>query len=157
VSAPPPGLTFRAAARADVPHVVRLLADDALGQAREAWGGGIDPAYLLAFEAIQRDPNNRLVVAELAGTVVACMQLTTIPHLTHKGGTRLQIEGVRVDRAWRGQKIGAALIDHALAVARAEGCRLVQLTSDWRRVDALRFYRRLGFEPSHVGLKMELA
>jgi GNAT superfamily N-acetyltransferase len=44
----------------------------------------------------------------------------------------------------------------AIERARTLGCRLVQLTSDRTRVDALRFYERLGFVPSHVGMKLSL-
>ncbi|MEZ5932940.1 MAG: GNAT family N-acetyltransferase [Alphaproteobacteria bacterium] len=152
----PPGLIFREAGRDDVPAMVRLLADDALGRSREAVGDDVDPAYISAFEAIGQDPNNHLIVADLDGAVIGCMQLTAIPHLAFRGGTRLQIEGVRVDQAYRGRRVGAAMIDHALAVARARGCHLVQLTSNRQRPDALRFYQRLGFAPSHVGFKMDL-
>lgn len=148
--------TFREARRDDVPTIIRLLADDALGRTREAWDDETDPAYLKAFEAIDRDPGNRLIVAEFEGEVAACMQLTVIPHLTFKGGTRMQIEGVRVDKAYRGRQIGAAMIDWAVAEAHAEGCHLVQLTSNKTRKDAMRFYESQGFEPTHIGYKRYL-
>jgi len=157
MESPSPSLTFREMCRDDVQNVVRLLADDRLGQAREASGDTGDPAYLEAFDVIERDSNNRLIVADLDGEVIGCMQLTTIPHLTFKGGTRLQIEGVRVDKAFRGQKVGAAMIDWAVAFARAAGCHLVQLTSNRDRDDALRFYEGCGFRPSHIGFKHYLS
>lgn len=149
-------LTFREARRDEVPAIVELLADDALGKGREAFGDAVDPAYLLAFEAIDRDPNNRLIVADVDGEIVGCMQLTAIPHLTFKGGIRMQIEGVRVKGTFRGRRVGAAMIEWAVASARKEGCHLVQLTSNKTRADALRFYERQGFEPSHVGYKLYL-
>lgn len=149
----PSTTTFRDADADDISAIVSLLADDALGQAREAYGNDLDPAYLEAFEAIARDANNRLIVAERDGEVIGCMQLTSIPHLTFKGGTRLQIEGVRVHKAYRGRKVGAAMIDWAVAFASTQGCHLVQLTSNRSREDALRFYQDLGFEPSHIGFK----
>lgn len=139
--------------RDDLPAVIRLLADDVLGQSREAAGEGMDPAYIEAFDAITLDPNNRLIVADQDGEVIACMQLTAIPHLTFKGGTRLQIEGVRVDQRYRGRKVGRTMIDWAIALADSTGCHLVQLTSNKDRGDALRFYEEQGFQPSHVGFK----
>lgn len=153
---------FREARRDDVVAIVRLLADDALGRSREAFwdatgpGHQVDPAYQEAFDAIDRDPNNRLIVADVAGEVVGCMQLTAIPHLTFKGGIRMQIEGVRVKETFRGRRIGAAMITWAVDLAREQGCHLVQLTSNKSREDALRFYQGQGFEPSHVGYKLYL-
>ena len=149
-------LAFREARPADVPEIIELLADDALGKGREAFGDAVDPAYLKAFEAIDRDPNNRLIVGDVDGDVVGCMQLTVIPHLTFKGGSRMQIEGVRVKGTFRGRGVGAAMIEWAVALARKEGCHLVQLTSNKTREDALRFYEGEGFEPSHVGYKLYL-
>ncbi len=148
--------TFRDMRRDDLPAVVNLLADDFLGQSREAAGEDIDPAYVQALDAIGRDPNNRLIVADQDGEVIACMQLTTIPHLTFKGGTRLQIEGVRVDKRFRGLKVGAAMMDWAIAFADGTDCHVVQLTSNKDREDALRFYEEQGFLPSHIGFKRYL-
>jgi len=124
------------------------------------WVKPVKPRAIPAILPILKpsiDSNNRLIVADLDGEVIGCMQLTTIPHLTFKGGTRLQIEGVRVDKAFRGQKVGAAMIDWAVAFARAAGCHLVQLTSNRDRDDALRFYEGCGFRPSHIGFKHYLS
>ena len=147
-------LLIRDARRADIEAVVRLLADDALGASRE------DPAsaesYERAFDAIEASAENRLLVAEHAGRVVGTFQLTIIPNLTLHGGPRAQIEGVRVDAALRGQGIGDAMMRWAVEQARAEGCVLVQLTSNAARVDARRFYERCGFTASHVGFKLAL-
>ena len=147
---------FRDASRGDVAAIVALLSDDPLGQNREGSSRDIDPAYITAFDAIARDPNNRLIVADNAGDVIGCMQLTVIPHLTFTGGTRLQIEGVRVKGSHRGQGVGAAMIEWAVAYGQAQRCHVVQLTSNRSREDALRFYQELGFEPSHIGFKRYL-
>lgn len=147
---------FRDARRDEVPAIVSLLADDSLGRTREAWSEAVDPVYLQAFDAIDRDPANRLIVADLDGEVVGCMQLTRIPHLTFTGGTRLQIEGVRVKDGFRGRKVGAAMIDWAVAFGREKSCHLVQLTSNRTRTEAMRFYEDRGFEPTHVGYKRYL-
>jgi len=145
---------FRDARQDEVPAIARLLTDDALGRLREAGGDTLSPTYFDAFNAIAADSNNRLIVVDSGGEVIGCMQLTLIPHLTFTGGTRLQIEGVRIDAAYRGHGLGAAMIDWAITFARASGCHLVQLTSNKSRSDARRFYEERGFEPTHVGYKL---
>ena len=69
--------SFRRARRDDVPAIVRLLADDPLGRDREAPSPEPPAAYWRAFDAVDRDGRNLLVVAELDGEVVATLQLTT--------------------------------------------------------------------------------
>lgn len=151
-----PALIFRRAARQDVPAVVRLLADDPLGARREAYAAPLPDSYYRAFDAIERDGNNELVVAEVDGTVVGVLQLTYIPYLTYQGGWRALIEGVRVAADVRSSGVGRELFEWAIARARQRGCHLVQLTSDKARPDAIRFYQSLGFVASHEGLKLHL-
>jgi len=123
---------------------------------RRAGRQDLPAAYWRAFEAIDADPRNLLVVAELEGQVVGTLQLTFIPSLTLVGGERAQIEAVRVDGRHRGRGLGGAMLRWAIERARTRGCRLVQLTTDKRRLDALRLYRSLGFQPTHEGLKLRL-
>jgi GNAT superfamily N-acetyltransferase len=134
-----------------------MLADDMLGSRRERYTLPLPECYYTAFEAIDTDPNNELVVAELDGQVVGVMQLTYIPYLTYQGGWRALIEGVRVDSAWRASGIGRTLFTWAIERAQSQGCHLVQLTSDKARPDAIRFYESLGFVASHEGMKLHLA
>lgn len=149
---------FRLATAADLPSIVRLLADDALGAQRERLEDPLPAAYLAAFEAIARDANNEVVVAEdEQGAAVAVLQLTFTPHLTHQGGWRATIEGVRVDARLRGSGLGRRLMAWAIDRARARGCHLVQLTTDKQRPEARRFYESLGFVASHEGMKLTLA
>jgi ribosomal protein S18 acetylase RimI-like enzyme len=135
-----------------------LLADDGLGRSREAPG---DAAYARAFAAMSAQPGNVYLVAEVTENslgvgLVGCLQFTVIHGLSRKGTSRAQIEGVRVDAAQRGQGIGEALLEAAFERAAASGCTLVQLTTDRSRLDALRFYERLGFEATHWGMKRAL-
>lgn len=150
-------VTFREATRDDLPQIVRLLADDPLGARRETPGAVIPDAYFTAFAAIEKDPNNAVIIAEVAGEIAGTLQLTYIPGLTYTGGERAQIEGVRVAAEHRGRGIGQLLISWAIEQARVRGCRVVQLTTDRQRPDAIRFYQKIGFRPSHMGMKYHLA
>ena len=148
-------IEFREARADDVPAIVHLLADDRLGAKRERTD---DTApYLKAFAALTAQRGNAIIVGDDRGEVVACLQLTIVPGLSRQGATRAFIEGVRVSQSLRGKGIGEALVRHAIDKARAGGCRLVQLTSDKSRLDAHRFYERLGFTASHIGMKLDLA
>lgn len=146
-------MIFRDARPDELPAIVALLAGDVLGAGRETGPGD---AYRKAFEEITADPRSRLIVADDDGQVAGTLQLTVIPGLSRHGMTRAQIEGVRVAAPWRGRGAGRDMIGWAIGQARASGCGLVQLTSDKRRAGAIRFYRRLGFEPTHEGLKLSL-
>ncbi|MGQ4582252.1 GNAT family N-acetyltransferase [Lysobacter sp. F60174L2] len=152
-----PALTFRAATRDDLPAIVALLANDPLGAERENHVLPLPRSYEDTFAAIDRDPNNELVVVDTPEHPVAgVLQLTRIPHITYQGGWRWQIEGVRVASALRSSGIGRQLFLWAIERARRSGCHLVQLTSDKARPDAIRFYERLGFKASHEGMKLHL-
>lgn len=150
-------VSVRVARRDDVPAIVRLLADDALGARREKPSEPLAQEYWDAFDAMTKQTGNELLVAEHDGGVVGCLQLTIIPGLSRFGMTRGHIEGVRVSSHHRGRRIGEMLMLAAIERARARGCRLVQLTSDRTRVDAQRFYQRLGFESTHIGMKLTLS
>ena len=150
------GPVFRRAVRADLPDVVRLLADDALGAQREGYASPLPDAYHTAFDFIDADANNELIVAELEGRIVGTLQLTFIPGMTYRGSWRALIEAVRVDRSVRSAGIGRRLVSWAIEQSARRGCRLVQLTSNKKRADAIRFYESLGFVASHEGLKLFL-
>lgn len=150
-------LTIRQAKCSDVQDIVRMLAADALGTKRESYESPLPASYYAAFEAIDADPNNELVVACRAGAVVGVLQLTFIPYLTYRGSWRAQIEGVRVEASERSRGLGRKLLEWAIERAGQRGCHLVQLTSDKTRGDAIRFYESLGFVASHEGFKLHLS
>ena len=147
---------FREARAEDLPRLVEMLADDALGATRERYEDPLPPEYGAAFAAITADPNQQLLVAERDGVVLGTLQLTFIPSLTRLGAWRSQIEGVRVASESRGGGLGRTLVEEALRRSRERDCKLVQLTTDKQRPDALRFYEDLGFTPTHEGLKLHL-
>lgn len=147
-------IIFRNATCADISSIVRLLADDDLGTIREKYTQPLPTQYFAAFDEINADKNNYLMVAVLNNQIVGTLQLTLITYLTYQGGKRALIEGVRTDKSMRGQGIGKAMLEWAINKAKDEGCHVVQLTTDKKRPDALEFYKKLGFDPSHEGLKL---
>ncbi|MFE3825177.1 GNAT family N-acetyltransferase [Streptomyces sp. NPDC059092] len=147
-------LEIRPAVPDDIPAIVALLADDALGAQRES-PDDLAP-YTAAFERLATDPNQHLVVAVRDHRVVGTLQLTIVPGLSRRGATRSLIEGVRVHSDERGSGLGTRFIEWAIDASRRQGCQLVQLTSDATRTDAHRFYERLGFTASHVGFKLSI-
>jgi len=147
-------VSIRRARREDVGAIVAMLADDPLGSGRERIEEPLPPSYFRAFEAVEKDPNIQLVVAEQGGAVVGCLQLCVLPGLSSQGASRALIEDVRVATDCRSRGIGEQLVQWAVAQARARECRLVELLTHNTRVDAQRFYKRLGFVPSHVGMTL---
>ncbi|KQZ71976.1 GNAT family acetyltransferase [Sphingopyxis sp. Root214] len=147
-------LVLRDATVADLPAILAMLAEETIPPGREA--DPSDPRYLAAFEAIDTDPNQHLIAAELDGRIVGTMQLSFLPGLSFIGSWRGLIEAVRIVADLRGQKLGEHMILWAVEQCRARDCKLVQLTSSAARTDAHRFYARLGFVQSHVGMKLHL-
>ena len=148
-------VSIRGARRADVPVLLALLNDDPLGASRERVDGDLSP-YLAAFDAIEADPNNELVVAVDRTGIVGMLQITYTPGLSRQGAWRSTIESVRVRLDMRRRGIGRLMMQAAVERARARGCRLVQLTTDLSRSEAYRFYESLGFRHSHAEFKLGL-
>ncbi len=149
-------LIFRPAKREELPVIVRMLAEDNLGSQRERLEEPLPESYYKAFEEIDKDSNHELIVAEMDGEVVGTLHLMFLPSISYQGGLRAQVESVRVDRKLRNQGIGDAMMEWAIERARERDAHLVQLTSHKSREDAHRFYERLGFTKSHVGMKLSL-
>jgi GNAT superfamily N-acetyltransferase len=149
-------IIFRKARAGDIPAIIALLADDGLGRGREDTGSPPNSKYLEAFKAIDADPHQLQVVAAVGETVIGTMQVTFIPGLSRQGAWRGQIEGVRIAATHRGSGLGRQMLQWAIDQCRAKGCSLVQLTTDKKRLDAHRFYEKLGFVGSHVGYKLTL-
>lgn len=148
-------LSIRQAEFKDLPAVVQLLAQDKLGQKRENYTLPLPQSYVTAFEKIDSDSNQELVVLENEkAETVGTLQLTFIPYLTYRGGTRAQIEAVRIREDQRGKGLGKNLLEWAIQRAKDRGAHILQLTTDKQRPEALKFYESLGFVASHEGMKM---
>ena len=135
------GHVLRSATAADVPAVVALLADDPISAGRGDRARAEDAAaYRRAFEAIDADPANVLLVLDHPDAgIVATMQLTLIPGMARAGASRRQVEAVLV---------------RALArAARSMGAR--RLVGEYRASDrngqVADLYPRLGFTPAAPG------
>ena len=149
-------VVFRLAKRDDLPAIVRMLADDDLGSQRERYENPLPESYYTAFEQINRDSNHELVVAELNGEVIGTLHLMFLPSLSFQGGLRAQVESVRVDKPYQSKGIGSKMMRWAIERAKSRGAHVVQLTTHKSREDAHRFYDRLGFKGTHVGMKLSL-
>lgn len=147
-------MTFRQASREDVIHIVALLSDDELGSKREKFSDPLPDSYFNAFENITKDSNQELIVIEQEGEIIGTLQLTFIPYLTYQGGIRSQIEAVRIRKDRRGSGLGEELLKWAIERAQERGAHLLQLTTDKKRPDALRFYEKFGFKATHEGMKL---
>lgn len=150
-------MNYRKAVRKDLPFIVQLLADDKLGNLRERYEDPLPAVYDEAFDRINADNNQELIVMENdQHEIIGTLQLSFIPGLTYQGGIRAQIEAVRVREDQRGKGIGQQLLTWAIARAKERHAHMLQLTSNKQRPEAIHFYEKLGFTASHEGLKMEL-
>ena len=147
-------LIFRQATEADLNRLIKMLSDDPLGSTREDNSEPLNQNYLIAFQEIDRDPNNELIVVESNAEIIGMLQLTFIPYLTYTGSWRCLIEGVRIHPDYRGQGLGTTLFEWAIARAKQKRCKILQHTSDKKRPAALAFYEKLGFKATHEGFKL---
>lgn len=152
----PQEVLFRPATRADLPSIVRMLADDDLGSQRERYETPLPESYYSAFEQIESDTNHELIVAERNGEVIGTLHLMFLPSISFQGGLRAQVESVRVDKRFQSQGIGSQMMKWTVERAKQRGAHIVQLTTHKTREDAHRFYERLGFKGSHLGMKLSL-
>lgn len=149
-------LTYRSATAADLPFIVGLIVEHGVVTTDDDPVAATGPDYTTALAAIDADPNQEMLVAELAGEPVGCFQFTFIPGLMRRGMWRGLIENVHIAADQRNNGFGGEMMRFAVERCRERGCGMVQLTSNKKRVDAHRFYRRLGFQQSHEGFKLML-
>ncbi len=148
-------MTFREATEKDLTQIVKMIADDELGKKREHFKIPLPDAYLNAFQMIDSDSNQELIVVENSQSeIIGTMQLSFIQYLTYQGGIRAQIEGVRIRKDQRGLGIGKKMVEWAIHRAKEKKAHLIQLTTDKKRPKAIQFYTDLGFTASHEGMKM---
>jgi GNAT superfamily N-acetyltransferase len=147
-------LVIRSGRHSDLPAILELLAQDSFSPSPEPTVP--DQHHLSAFDTIAAHTDHEIVVGTIDDQVIATLQLSFIPGLSHQGAWRAQVEAVRVHRNFRKLSIGTAMMQWVIVRARERGCWLVQLTTNRARADAIRFYERLGFQASHVGMRLHL-
>jgi GNAT superfamily N-acetyltransferase len=76
--------------------------------------------------------------------------------LLHKLETQIEVEAVRTHSSFRGQGIGAMMFDYIIKRAKQKDCIMVQLTTDKKRPEAIKFYENLGFHASREGMKLRI-
>ena len=150
-------LIFRKAIEVDIINIVKMLADDELGSKREDYKVPLPKSYYDAFQNIVLDKNQELIIIENSNKeIIGSLQLTFIPYMTYRGGLRAQIEAVRVHKKFRGKGFGRKILNWAIKRSKEKGAHLVQLTTNKQRLDAIEFYKTLGFRDSHMGMKLNL-
>lgn len=149
-------LAYRAATPADLPFIIALIVEDSVVTTDDDPADAAHPGYVKALAEITNDPNEEMIVVEEDGEPVGCFQLSYLPGLMRRGMKRGQIEVVHVAEAQRNRGIGGDMMRWAVERCRQNGCSMVQLTSNKKRLDAHRFYERLGFLRSHEGFKLYL-
>ena len=147
-------MKFRKATKSDLSEIVKMIAEDELGRTRENFQSPLPKEYLAAFENIDLDPNQELIVVESNNEVIGTLQLSFIQYLTYQGGIRAQIEAVRIRTDQRGKGLGKSMFEWAIKRAKERKAHVLQLTSDKQRPDAIRFYEDLGFKSTHEGMKL---
>jgi len=149
-------MIFRSAIEKDISKIVEMIADDELGKNRENYQTPLPPEYLKAFDNINSDQNQELIVVENANSeIIGTLQLSFIQYLTYRGGIRAQIEAVRIRKDQRGLGIGKTMFKWAIKRAKERNAHLIQLTTDKKRPKAIKFYEDLGFKATHEGMKKQ--
>lgn len=149
-------LAIRPAEEKDLPDIIRLFAEDELGSTRESLSNPLHPSYHQAFQAITQDKNQALMVVTDNEKVIGTCHLTFIPSLSFKGSWRLNIENLHVDKTVQSQGVGTWMLQQAIKMGKAKGCKFVQLTTNKKRVRAKSFYEKLGFVATHEGMKFKM-
>ncbi len=148
-------IKFRRATEKDVYSIVEMIADDELGKRRENFQTPLPQEYMEAFKNIGSDKNQELIVLENEKSeIIGTLQLTFIQYLTYRGGIRAQIEAVRIRKDQRGLGIGKKMFEWAIERSKERKAHLLQLTTDKKRPEAIKFYEDLGFRSSHEGMKI---
>jgi|TARA_B110000908_G_scaffold113933_1_gene133631 GNAT superfamily N-acetyltransferase len=148
-------MNFRKATENDVSIIVEMITDDELGKKRENFQNPLPKEYIKAYEKINSDENQELIVVENKNSeIIGTLQLSFIQYLTYQGGIRAQIEAVRIRKDKRGLGIGKTMFEWAINRAKERNAHLLQLTTDKKRPKAIKFYEDLGFKTTHEGMKI---
>ena len=134
-------LTYRTANEADVAELLRLYGQLSSGRS------GLDGDRLRTLlRKIATYPDYAVYLACDGETVVGTFALLIMDALGDRLAPAGVVEDVVVDGSRRGQGIGRAMMEFAMAKCTEAGCYKMALSSNINRADAHRFYESLGFE-----------
>jgi GNAT superfamily N-acetyltransferase len=100
------------------------------------------------FELLAGQPDHRIIVAEEGGEVVGLMSFHVLD-LLYGSGRLGRITAIVVTNSMRGKGLGRLLVEKAEEFAREEGCNVIELTTNNRRLEAHKFYESLGYAATH--------
>ena len=134
-------VTIRVATQRDLPELLELY--------RQLDPEG-SPVFPLAeaeniFETINKYPDYQVYVARRHGKTLGTFALLIVDNLAHLGSRYGIVEDVVVTADCRGMGIGRQMMRFAMQKCHAAGCYKLVLSSNKKRVDAHRFYKKLGF------------
>jgi GNAT superfamily N-acetyltransferase len=147
--------SVRLATESDLPRIMELLQQLSLGGPRERVTTPLPESYRAAFQQIEADPRQQLLVADDGGRVVGTLCLIVVPNLSHQGRPYALVENVVVDETERSAGYGELLLRRAMAEAQRAGCYKLALTSNKERPGAHRFYQRLGLRATSEGFRID--
>jgi GNAT superfamily N-acetyltransferase len=145
-------IRIRAAETRDLPGVLALYAQPGMDDGRTL---PIQDAEHI-FARFARYPSYTLYVAEADRQIVGSFALLVMDNLGHLGAPSAIVEDVVVDPAVQGRGIGQAMMNFAVAQARAKHCYKLVLSSNAKRERAHAFYETLGFERHGYSFRLRL-
>jgi predicted N-acetyltransferase YhbS len=127
---------LRSPTEADAKHVASLLAE-------------------LGYPSTETDVRDRLrrslhrqsscfLLAQFASEVIGLVSAELVPYFP-TGSTICRVTALVVSTHHRGLRVGEKLVAGAVDFARQHHCSGIEITSAEHRLDAHRFYQRLGF------------
>lgn len=129
-------VTFRRATQADAGPIASLLTE--LGYAATAAD---------VIDRVQRSLHSAtswLLLAQSASDVIGLISAELVPYFPN-GSTVCRVTALVVAAQHRRRGLGEKLLAHVTDFAREHRCSGIELTSAHHRLDAHRFYERLGF------------
>jgi GNAT superfamily N-acetyltransferase len=115
----------------------------AIANLLEQLGYAID-SNELKIKIAEQTSLDGVFVAKLDGLVVGCISLHVLP-LFHAKGNMGRITSLIVDESHRGKKIGILLATEAERWFKENKCIKIEVTSGRKRIEAHRFYEKLGY------------
>lgn len=136
-----PCVRIRAAEPEDAPALALLVTE---------LGYPVDGATMASrWPAFVAEGNHALVAVADAGELCGLVTLHSM-RVLHRVDPVGRITALVVAEGFRGRGVGRALVAGAERWLSGQGCTLVEVTSNVKRVEAHAFYLRLGFEQTSL-------